>query len=719
MSNVNKKSTEIVNLNVGGQKFATSRSTLSWVPDTFFSSLLSGRISSTEDETGAFFIDRDPDLFRRILHYLRTQQIDLSDVNLSMFIHEAEFYGITPLVKRLRLCEEMNESPCGDVLFMGILNPPEEPAVSSMSLNQVILPVSSNQSYVRERRLSSTASSANVFNDTSRNSSASFSSGYITSSMNSSLKFRVNDQGQSGSNLHSNQEPTTDLTTRQVRKDLRRLVLRENELDKDDINRNSMRVRLIRAYQNAVAVAYSHFGCVYKMKESYGWKLCFTSAIMDSPIKQMAYLSKFPSQQSEKWLALGLTSNVIHLYVIEEGGDSQVHRTVRVFSLNAIIDKLFFIGSQLVALSWTGKVGVWNSMSHNWQVQDVMQISSYDTAGFILLLGCTNGSIYYIDMQKFPLRMKDNDLLITELYRDPNSDTITAISVYLTPKTSMCGNWIEIAYGTATGNVRVIVQHPETVGHGPQLFQTHSVHTARISRVALTTNYLISVCYDNNHVRSWSVTRFRGMINTQPGGQALASFKIMTLDSSPDDSPLPEGCNTGPYGEQDGEQIFVQRVVPDANTLFVLLASTGERLCTIKTVDSQPVTAFFVHECDGSNRMGARPRRYLFAGTANGDVQIFDLTTAIDQYQTKTNLISQQLAQLNSQTVQVGTEKSTSSSSSGVITGTQAPTLSPSLLNQWNVVKGFQTLQGPTPEELLKLIEASDLAVSSLNSNSV
>lgn len=39
-------------------------------------------------------------------------------------------------------------------------------------------------------------------------------------------------------------------------------------------------------------------------------------------------------------------------------------------------------------------------------------------------------------MQKFPLRMKDNDLLVTELYKDPNLDPITAISVYLTPKTS-------------------------------------------------------------------------------------------------------------------------------------------------------------------------------------------------------------------------------------------------------------------------------------------
>ena len=32
--------------------------------------------------------------------------------------------------------------------------------------------------------------------------------------------------------------------------------------------------------------------------------------------------------------------------------------------------------------------------------------------------------------------MKDNDLLVTELYKDPAEDRITALSVYLTPKTS-------------------------------------------------------------------------------------------------------------------------------------------------------------------------------------------------------------------------------------------------------------------------------------------
>ena len=97
-------------------------------------------------------------------------------------------------------------------------------------------------------------------------------------------------------------------------------------------------------------------------------------------------------------------------------------------------------------------------------------ITSYDAAGSFLLLGCNNGSIYYVgeqqvpqhapwkvreegrgwgalnkpavssvstaDVQKFPLRMKDNDLLVSELYRDPAEDGVTALSVYLTPKTS-------------------------------------------------------------------------------------------------------------------------------------------------------------------------------------------------------------------------------------------------------------------------------------------
>lgn len=144
--------------------------------------------------------------------------------------------------------------------------------------------------------------------------------------------------------------------------------------------------------------------------------------------------------------------------------------------------------------------------------------------------------------------MKDNDLLVTELYKDPTLDHITAISVYLTPKTTsmnqstistdlnlplnrafdlgLCGNWIEIAYGTRSGSVRVIVQHPETVGHSPQLFQTFTVHQSPVTKVKLSEDFLISVCSEYNHVRTWRVPRFRGMISTQPGSTPEASFKV-------------------------------------------------------------------------------------------------------------------------------------------------------------------------------------------------
>ena len=68
------------------------------------------------------------------------------------------------------------------------------------------------------------------------------------------------------------------------------------------------------------------------------------------------------------------------------------------FNMHVAVESLFFIGSQLVALSRppVGKIGVWHSMTQHWQIQDVTPVSSFDTAGSLLLLGCSNGSICYI-----------------------------------------------------------------------------------------------------------------------------------------------------------------------------------------------------------------------------------------------------------------------------------------------------------------------------------
>lgn len=105
-------------------RFSTSWQTLMWVPDSFFTALLGGRIPSLRDETGAIFVDRDPTMFSVILNYLRTKDVDLRDVNIRALRHEADYFGITPLSRRLALCDEMSHSSCGDVLFYGYLPPP-------------------------------------------------------------------------------------------------------------------------------------------------------------------------------------------------------------------------------------------------------------------------------------------------------------------------------------------------------------------------------------------------------------------------------------------------------------------------------------------------------------------------------------------------------------------------------------------------------------------
>lgn len=107
-------------------RFSTSRQTLTWIPDSFFTALLSNRIASRRDETGALFIDRDPQIFSIILNYLRTRDIDLKSIDIRTLRHEAEYYGITPLIRRLMLCEDLTHSSCGDVLFYGYLPPPSK-----------------------------------------------------------------------------------------------------------------------------------------------------------------------------------------------------------------------------------------------------------------------------------------------------------------------------------------------------------------------------------------------------------------------------------------------------------------------------------------------------------------------------------------------------------------------------------------------------------------
>lgn len=111
---------EIITLNVGGKLFTTTKHTLLSVNDTFFTALFSGRLSTYNDSSGAIFIDRTPELFAIILNFLRTNKLfGVNESNIDILKHEAEFYSITPLVKKLKLYEKLVSTPTcgGDILF--------------------------------------------------------------------------------------------------------------------------------------------------------------------------------------------------------------------------------------------------------------------------------------------------------------------------------------------------------------------------------------------------------------------------------------------------------------------------------------------------------------------------------------------------------------------------------------------------------------------------
>ncbi|CAF2390466.1 unnamed protein product [Rotaria sp. Silwood2] len=613
------QSADIINLNVGGQRFSTSRQTLTWISDSFFTAMLSGLISTNRDEQGYIFIDRDPKLFSIILNYLRTKELDINGCDLHMLKHECEFYGVQPLIRRLQLCEDLEHSQCGDVLFNGYINPPHSTNTQVSYESTQLLPA---QPIVYQPAISQPTSSVrpgtalrlnNIMQQT-LNRSASQIGDFRTSSTDF---VSVGPSAPSVSRGHSRASSTDSVLWATHQSNTSSSHFRQKSaafMDHHPPTQNSptASVILLAGHHNWISAAYSNnIVMCYKMKDTSGWQIMFESEVQSDDIYRLAITARSSSsstsanQQSQestsnlresKLLAIAVRTNVRLWNIV----DASIHTILGTFAFGGPIDNLFFINSQLVATGDERKVGVWHSISQQWQTQELTRILSFDTAGTFLLLGSETGSIYYFDMQKFPLRMKDNDLLITEIFKDPAGESITALSVYLTPKTSVTGNWIEIAYGTSSGIIRIVVQHPETVGHGPQLFQTFCVHRSPVTKIMLSERHLISVCASNNHVRTWNVTRFRGMISTQPGSTPLASYRVISIEPARSIASYTAGNDI------------------------------GRRVAIVRSVDSSPISCFTIHECEGPSRLSTRPRRFIFTGHDNGSIQLFDLTTAIE-----------------------------------------------------------------------------------------
>ncbi|KAI8062601.1 BTB/POZ protein [Gongronella butleri] len=104
MRHLRKSQDEKIKLNVGGQIFETSMTTLQRDPNSTLAAMFNGRHDLVQDdEDGSYFIDRDGTYFRLVLNYLRDLRIPPSIRNdpkiMDELKQEAEFYHITGLLK--------------------------------------------------------------------------------------------------------------------------------------------------------------------------------------------------------------------------------------------------------------------------------------------------------------------------------------------------------------------------------------------------------------------------------------------------------------------------------------------------------------------------------------------------------------------------------------------------------------------------------------------
>jgi hypothetical protein len=97
---------DIVELNVGGRYFATSRQTLQ-SQDSMLFAMFSGKYNLKKDNTGRFFIDRDGKYFNHILNYLRDGTTPpfspkYKPEKYHCLASEAQFYQIQGLIDKLQ-----------------------------------------------------------------------------------------------------------------------------------------------------------------------------------------------------------------------------------------------------------------------------------------------------------------------------------------------------------------------------------------------------------------------------------------------------------------------------------------------------------------------------------------------------------------------------------------------------------------------------------------
>ena len=93
----------IIDINVGGHVYTTSFASLTRYPDSMLGVMFSGRRPVAKDSRGSFFIDRDGPMFRYVLNFLRSSNLNLPESfqEFDQLMEEAVFYQTDPLIEAL------------------------------------------------------------------------------------------------------------------------------------------------------------------------------------------------------------------------------------------------------------------------------------------------------------------------------------------------------------------------------------------------------------------------------------------------------------------------------------------------------------------------------------------------------------------------------------------------------------------------------------------
>jgi hypothetical protein len=101
-----KTTQEHIKLNVGGVKYETTLNTMTSDADSMLANMFSGRHPMKPNDEGYYFIDRDGDIFKYIIKYLRDRKLNMDNIDLSIVENikdEAEYFQIVGLID---LCEK-------------------------------------------------------------------------------------------------------------------------------------------------------------------------------------------------------------------------------------------------------------------------------------------------------------------------------------------------------------------------------------------------------------------------------------------------------------------------------------------------------------------------------------------------------------------------------------------------------------------------------------